>query len=147
MASRFADLDVLPDLGAVAGRDDRARAAVAGSSGSPTFIDSALRDERLVKRSTNGRSTRMRDPQTQIWPVFPNAPRALQKTAVSRSASANTRFGFLPPSSSEIALDLRRGRLGGPGEPVSMPPVSDIMSTPGRRRAPRRRRRRDRRRR
>ena len=104
--------------------------SVSGSSGSPTFIDSAFATIASVKRSTSGRSTRIREPQTQIWPVLPKAPRALQKTALSRSASAKTMFGFLPPSSSEIRLtwDAATDRTRAP---VSMPPVTDTMSTPG----------------
>src|SRR3989304_4312205 len=104
--------------------------SVSGSRGSPTFIDSAFATSASVKRSTIGRSTRIRDPQTQIWPVFPKAPRALQKTAVSRSASAKTRFGFLPPSSSETRLTCEAA-TSRTREPVSMPPVTDTMSTPG----------------
>src|ERR1700753_3220825 len=72
----------------------------------------------------------MRVPAEQIWPEFANTAIAAPGTAASRSASANTMSGDLPPSSSETRFRV-------PAEartidwPVTCDPVNATLSTPG----------------
>lgn len=47
------------------------------------------------------RSISRREPHRQIWPEFWNAERTRVSSWPRQSLSANTRVGFLPPSSSE----------------------------------------------
>src|SRR6218665_789238 len=96
---------------------------VRASSGSPTRIRHISSASFAVKTSATERSTTSRLPPTQHWPALKATPSA----ASSRSASANTMCGFLPPSSrpsflmlpAEAAMALR---------PVSVEPVTDTMS-------------------
>ena len=66
----------------------------------------------------------------QVWPVAAKMPAMTPLAAASRSASANTMFGDLPPSSR-----LTRARwLAAPcitRAPVAVEPVNAILSTPG----------------
>ena len=48
------------------------------------------------------RSTSSREPATQLWPVAAKMPATCALAALSRSASAKTMNGDLPPSSSEV---------------------------------------------
>ncbi|MDT0608683.1 hypothetical protein RM812_00255 [Streptomyces sp. DSM 40712] len=75
-------------------------------------------------------STNTRDPATQTCPALPRKPAATPRTATSRSASAKTTDGDLPPSSSVMRLSVsvawRRTSL-----PVAVDPVKAIFATPG----------------
>ena len=76
------------------------------------------------------RCTKRRVPALQIWPEFWNTAIAAPGTAASRSASAKTMLGDLPPSSIDI-----RFRLPAAARmifwPTSVEPVKAILSTPG----------------
>ena len=60
----------------------------------------------------------------QIWPVFVVMPRTIAGTALSRSASANTTCGDLPPSSrcSGVRFFAQAAMTAAPvcGEPVKL---------------------------
>src|SRR5436309_15123357 len=83
-----------------------------------------------MKRSTKSlyadRSTNRREPHRQIWPWFANEERTLPAIAASRSASANTMFGFFPPSSSETFLN-NGAHASATLRPVTVPPVNEIV--------------------
>src|SRR4029450_9935348 len=76
------------------------------------------------------RWTKRRVPALQIWPEFWNTAIAAPGTAASRSASAKTMSGDLPPSSIDMRL-----RLPAAARmifcPTSVEPVNAILSTPG----------------
>ena len=55
-------------------------------------------------RPATERSATMRSVDMQIWPEFMNAPKLAASAAASRSASASTTCGALPPSSSRQRL-------------------------------------------
>ena len=57
-----------------------------------------------MNRSSTDRWTRIRDRAQQSWPALPNTAIGAAAAAASRSASANTRLGDLPPSSSVTRL-------------------------------------------
>ena len=59
-----------------------------------------------MNRSYTERCTRIRDRAQQSWPALSNTPYGAVAAAFSRSASANTTFALLPPSSSVTALHL-----------------------------------------
>ena len=65
----------------------------------------------------------------QVWPEFWNAPQTAPRAARSRSASAQTIIGSLPPSSSTTGVSVSAAaamtRL-----PVRTEPVNTILSTP-----------------
>src|SRR5580704_16488360 len=69
-----------------------------------------------------------REPALQHWPWLKKIPLAAPITAASRSASANTTLGDLPPSSSETFL-----RLPAAAPTISLPtsvePVNATLST------------------
>ena len=71
-----------------------------------------------------------REPAEQISPWFQKMPLALPSIAVSKSASANTMLGDLPPSSSvtrfNVSAPLRMMIL-----PTSFEPVKPTLSTLG----------------
>src|SRR5574337_432089 len=73
---------------------------------------------------------KMREPHRQISPWLENAARRLSVTVVSKSQSANTSVGFLPPSSSESFLNFGPARLA-MSAPVLVPPVKEIAFTSG----------------
>ena len=70
----------------------------------------------------------------QVWPEFWKAPHTAPAAARSRSASAQTIMGSLPPSSSRTGVSVSDAaaitRL-----PVRAEPVKQILSTPERTRA------------
>src|SRR5467141_5048338 len=76
------------------------------------------------------RSTKSRVPALQIWPELANTAIAAPGTAASRSASANTMSGDLPPSSSDTRLRLPADALT-IDCPVTCEPVKATLSTPG----------------
>src|SRR5690625_357443 len=76
------------------------------------------------------RSTRMREEAVQRSPLRENTPNRVESSAASRSASANTTAGDLPPSS--IDRPFRVGAaLAKIDSPVVVSPVKEIKSTPG----------------
>ena len=71
---------------------------------------------------------RIRAAETQDCPVVPNAARAVSPAAWSRSASAKTRRGHLPPSSR--ATDAPRApQTLAIWRPVAVEPVKVTLST------------------
>src|SRR6266545_3718511 len=89
---------------------------------------------RLASRATNssytGLSTYRRSVHRQTWPPLVNVDRTEPSTAASRSASANTRPAFLPPSSNDSALTVSADAFW-ITRPVADSPVNVIASTPG----------------
>ena len=76
------------------------------------------------------RSTSSREPAEQTSPWLAKAPKSAPSTAAAKSASANTMFGFLPPSSSDTRLRLPVAAVI-TWRPVVVPPVKAILSTFG----------------
>ena len=87
-----------------------------------------------VRASTNpsyaGRSTKIRLRAQQSWPVFANTAHIERSTQVSMSASANTTFADLPPSSSETRVMLRAASAM-IADPISVEPVNPTLETRG----------------
>ena len=82
-----------------------------------------------TKRSWMASSTMTRDDAVQRWPVWKKPPSAAIWTALSRSASASTTSGFLPPIS--ICTRAWRSIAAAPTlAPVRWDPVKDTPSTP-----------------
>ena len=73
-------------------------------------------------------STRSRVPAEQIWPVFSVKPAAIVAAAASRSASAKTTCGDLPPSSS-VTGTSRSAAARATARPVATEPVKPIRRT------------------
>ena len=88
-------------LGWISGPD-----GVASSRGSPSTCSSVNRWNRSMKASRTDSSTSMRVPARHTWPASSNWPAAFV-AAASRSASANTISGPLPPSSAVNGTMLR----------------------------------------
>ena len=63
----------------------------------------------------------------QVWPVAAKMPEMTPLTALSRSASSNTMFGDLPPSSSVTCLRSRGRRARRSRRPVASEPVKLIL--------------------
>src|ERR1700726_4430240 len=82
--------------------------------------------KRSIKSLYAERSTNTREPHKQIWPWFANDDRTLPAIAASRSASAKTMFGFLPPSSSETFLN-NGAHVSATFLPVTVPPVNEMV--------------------
>src|SRR3546814_21172607 len=76
------------------------------------------------------RSTRMRDPHRQIRPEFWNAERTRTSSWSRQSLSANTRVGFLPPSSRDTFFCIGVAIPAFPLPPVVLP-VNDTALTAG----------------
>ena len=72
----------------------------------------------------------MRERAQQSWPALPNTALGAAVAAFSRSASANTMFADLPPSSSVTRL-IVSGRAGRMRRPTSVEPVNAIFATSG----------------
>ena len=119
------------DRARVGGRVASGPTSVAMSSGEPIRIASAFALRLARKSSLTLRSTMRREPATQLWPVAAKMPATWALAALSRSASAKTTKGDLPPSSSEVrgevlgrvAHDMRGRRSG--------PPVKAMWATLG----------------
>ena len=103
---------------------------VASSRPSPSVTAAARSTNAFTASSYTRFSTKTREPAEQISPWFQKMPLAEPSNAASRSASANTMFGDLPPSSSmtrfSVSAPLRMMIL-----PTSRLPVKQILSTPG----------------
>src|ERR1700733_12143774 len=76
------------------------------------------------------RSTNKREPAMQDWPVEEKMPNRTPAQAMSRSASANTIVGDLPPSSRDTVINLSAA-LRANDRPVSVPPVNETFLTVG----------------
>ena len=123
-------LDVRRDLVEVALRDQGA--------GLGLLVERSTQPDRRARapparRRTPRRSTparRSRAPAEQTWPECRNTAVSAMSSALSRSASAKTMLGFLPPSSSATFFTVPEAtamiRL-----PVSRPPVNETRSTRG----------------
>ena len=83
-----------------------------------------------VNSSYNGRSTRTREPAVQRSPLRENTPNTTESRAASRSASANTTAGDLPPSSIEMVFRCSADERM-MCRPVSVEPVKEISGTSG----------------
>ena len=104
--------------------------SVAGSSPLPSRTRSARRASSATNSSCTGASSSSRVPAEHTCPACRNAPLSAPSSAASRSASANTMFGFLPPSSSATFLtSSAAARMI--ARPVASPPVNDTRSTSG----------------
>ena len=66
----------------------------------------------------------------QIWPEFMNAPKLAASAAASRSASASTTWGALPPSSSRQRLSCS-AHLTATIRPTRVEPVKFTRRTAG----------------
>ena len=76
------------------------------------------------------RSTRMRELAVQRSPLSENTPNRVESSAASRSASANTIAGDLPPSSIDRPLRFSAA-FRKMSCPVVVSPVKEISGTPG----------------
>ena len=72
----------------------------------------------------------MRLPAVQRSPLSEKTPNSVESIAASRSASANTTAGDLPPSSIERPLSIGAA-LPKISAPVELSPVNEISGTPG----------------
>ena len=101
-----------------------------GSRGSPTFSAAARSPSVAANGSTTERSTTSRSVDMQIWPWCMNAPNFAAATASSRSASASTTIGALPPSSSSTGFRCRAA-FSATSRPTRVEPVKLIRRTAG----------------
>ncbi len=72
----------------------------------------------------------MREPHRQIWPELRKAERSTVSSSLAFGASANTRVGFLPPSSNEVFFS-ERAQLSAMRVPTAVLPVKLIALTAG----------------
>ena len=104
--------------------------SVSGSRGSPSRIARA----RAASRSTNSSWTvaldDSREPAMHVCPVAAKMPATTPLAAASRSASANTMCGDLPPSSKDTRARCAAAPLI-TAVPVAVEPVKATLSTPG----------------
>ena len=100
------------------------------SNGPPSRISSARRTSSSTNSSWIDSSTTSRAPAEHTWPECRNTAVSAKSSAASRSASANTMLGFLPPSSRATFFTVAAAeamiRL-----PVARPPVKETRSTRG----------------
>ena len=92
--------------------------------------DSAPCFSAATKRSNNGRSTYTRSVPRHTWPQLANTERIVPSIAASKSQSANTIAGFLPP----ISNDTGRAPLDAAfmiASPVRVSPVKVMALTSG----------------
>ncbi len=103
---------------------------MAGSDGSPTTTRSVAATNSSTTRSWTERSTRIRLRAQQSWPQLSNTAYGAAAANASRSASANTMLGLLPPSSRltffTVVEAARRICC-----PVAVSPVNAIFPIPG----------------
>jgi hypothetical protein len=94
---------------------------VAGSSGSPTGKAAVASTSRRSNSSATVCSTMNRLAAMQLWPPLENRARAAWEATFDRSASASTRNGSEPPSSSTHFLTAR---------PAAAPTAAPARSLP-----------------
>mmetsp|Transcript_20157 Transcript_20157/g.71283 ORF Transcript_20157/g.71283 Transcript_20157/m.71283 type:complete len:269 (+) Transcript_20157:554-1360(+) len=99
---------------------------VASSIGSPHFISLTAATKAATYRSNSGRSTKMREPARHTWPWLRKAERTVPAMVFSKSQSAKTMVGFLPPSSSDSFLNMGAA-VRATWRPVTVPPVKEII--------------------
>ena len=97
--------DVRLDLLAVRGGDQRAGLGVGVERSAERDLLGAP-DDLVDEPSWSDCSTMRRAPAEQTWPECRNTAVSAKSTAVSKSASAKTTFGFFPPSSSATRLTV-----------------------------------------
>src|SRR5436309_3270532 len=100
------------------------------SSPGPTFSPPVNVVSFSTKSSWIESSRNSRVAAVQICPAFMKTPSMDVRTAVSRSASENTMFGLLPPSSSDTRL-IDPAAPAMILRPTSREPVNAILSTSG----------------
>ena len=102
--------------------------SMAVSSGSPTLSFLAAATNNSRKRSNTGRSTITRCAEMHCWPLASNAAPAMRVAASLRSASAQTMFAALDPSSpmNFFAPAARASSL-----PAAVLPVTVTTATSG----------------
>ena len=83
-----------------------------------------------MKRSSTERWTRIRDREQQSCPALSNAACGAVAAARARSASANTMFALLPPSS-RVTRFTWRAQPAMISRPTSVEPVNTILPTAG----------------
>ena len=83
-----------------------------------------------MNSSMAARWTRIRERAQQSWPALPNTAPGAAAAAASRSASANTMLGDLPPSSSVTRLIVWAAPAA-IERPTSVEPVNAILATSG----------------
>src|SRR6478752_3333598 len=103
--------------------------SVSASVGSPCLIAFARATTLAISSSLMDSCTMSRDPAMQVWPVAAKTPATRPLAAASRSASANTTCGDLPPSSRVILLMLATAAWATLA-PVGVDPVNATLSTP-----------------
>ena len=81
--------------------------AAAFSSGRPTFRPRAFSTTRLSRSSYTLSSTITREQALHFCPLYPNAACTMPVAAASRSPSAHTTVGSLPPISAMTRLSQR----------------------------------------
>lgn len=103
---------------------------VFSSAGSPTTTPSIPGATSSRNRSYTERWTRIRVRAQQSWPVLSRKAMGAAAAAASRSASAKTMLGLLPPSS-RVTLFTRSAHLAMICLPTRVEPVNTIFATPG----------------
>ena len=101
-----------------------------GSCGPPRRIEPARSTSRSTKSSWMLSSTSSRAPAEQTWPECRKTAVRAKSRATSRSASAKTMLGFLPPSSRATFLTVAAAEAI-TRRPVTRPPVNETRSTRG----------------
>ena len=99
-----------------------------GSNPLPTFIDPMAAASRSTNSSWAGASTKNRLAAVQVSAEWRILATIAPSTAASRSASANTTKGALPPSSITV-LRIRSAQRRSSIRPTSVEPVNDTMRT------------------
>src|SRR6218665_1556553 len=75
------------------------------------------------------RCTNAREPATQVCPAAAKIPASSPALAWAKSASGNTIFADLPPTS-RVTCAMRRAARTPTARPASTPPVKAILATP-----------------
>ncbi|CAM5732230.1 hypothetical protein SALBM311S_01608 [Streptomyces alboniger] len=121
--------DIRLDLRAVRRRDG-GPVCDCSSNGPPRRMIRARRTTSSTNRSCSESSTSSRAPAEQTCPECRKTAVSAMSTAVSKSASAKTMLGFLPPSSSATFFTVPAAAAIRP-RPVWSPPVNETRSTSG----------------
>ena len=103
---------------------------VSGSKGLPCFMPPAFLASASANWSCIFCSTKSRVPAQHTCPAQKKTPRSAPCTAASVSASLNTMFGDLPPSSRDTRFSVSEVSRW-ISLPTSVEPVKAILSTIG----------------
>ncbi len=98
------------------------------SYAAPSVTSPAARANAATNSSYRDSWTKIRSMPMQIWPALEKHAWTAPVTAASRSASARTTIGFLPPSSIEAPIS-RRPQAAASSRPVAVEPVNARWST------------------